>query len=243
MFQDIKYIETYQTLESTKDLSEKYILEKKYNDHFLIIAESQSQGKGRKGNDWLSPVGGLWFNLVLKFVSEQKSFTLFAGYCVLKSLIELFEIYFKSSIISDFKIKWPNDIYLFEKKICGLICSQYFQFGMTNIGIGINTNIRNMPELKYDSILNLLNKEIDNKIYLTKIINKIFENLPIYEAKGLSLFNDYYKEHDFLKNKQIKIISGIHAYDGLYQGIDTDGALLLKEKDETIRTIYSGSVF
>ena len=176
----IKYIEHYETLDSTMALAEMYIHQQKYDDHFLIIANQQTNARGRKGNDWHSDIGGLWFNLVLNHVSEQKTFTLFIGLCILKSLIELCNN-------DDFRIKWPNDIYLYDKKICGLMCSQFSKFHKTNIGIGINTNNDTPPLEHSGSLIKLLSIRIDNEIYLQKIVDTILNYLPIFEKYGLSM--------------------------------------------------------
>ena len=243
----VNLIENFKTLDSTKDLAEKYIIEQKYSDHFLLIAEEQKKGKGRKGNDWVSPKEGLWFSLGLKHISEQKTFTLFIGYCVLKALNDICSQQMTPPQAEKhlFQIKWPNDIYLYEKKICGLICSQHAHYGMTNIGIGINTNIKKMPETapqNADSILNLLNIYFENEVYLSAILNNIFENLPIFEQKRISLFYDYYTKHDFLENKKLIVNSGAEVIEGVYNGIDIDGGLLLKEKNGNIKSIFSGIV-
>ena len=231
--------EYFPILESTRDLAEEYIITKKYDSNFLIVAETQTKGKGRKDNEWISPKGGLWFSLVLKHLSAQKSFTLFLGYCILKTLKKLCD-----NSINDtdtFKIKWPNDIYLYEKKVCGLICTQHHVYGMTNIGIGLNTNIAMMPKYS-DSIFNLLNISIDNDVYLSSILSCIFDELHIFEERGLSLFYDYYRCHDFLNNKLLNISSGNEFYKGFYSGIKDDGGLLLVEENGQQKAIYSGSI-
>jgi BirA family biotin operon repressor/biotin-[acetyl-CoA-carboxylase] ligase len=132
------------------------------------------------------------------------------------------------------QIKWPNDIYLQNHKICGLICSQHAQYHKTSIGIGIKTNILN----DIPSILSLLNLKINNETYLNTITAQILDNLPAFEQQGLSLFHDFYTTHDYLIGKHIKIDN----QQGLYAGINNDGAILLKTEDCQIKTIYSGSV-
>ena len=219
-------------------LAEQYTIQNKYQDNFLIISEEQTHGRGRKGNNWVSPKGGLWFNLGLNHISKQKSFTLFIGYCILKTLNELVgeEI---------FKIKWPNDIYLFNKKVCGLICSQYPQYNKTLIGVGINTNIPYMPDeapANSDSIKNLLNVNIDNLNFLGILINELFYNLDSFEDKGFDFFAKYYNSNDFLKDKEISILSGNNQHNGKYCGVNNDGALLIKSFSGEDLVIYSGIV-
>ena len=235
---NIKHIEVFECVESTMDIAERYVQESRYDDHFLILAETQSKGKGRKGNFWVSPKGGLWFSLGMNHISRQQAFTLFIGYCVLKSLSEL-------TNTCAYKIKWPNDIYMENKKICGLYCSQYVQHHKTIVGIGINTNVSDTPFgvlLNADSISNLLGITIQNDIYLEAIVNRIFDNLDVFEDKGILLFSDCYHEHDFLKDKNIQVVTDKDTVSGLYQGINKDGALILKNQASDIQYIYAGSI-
>ena len=211
-------------------LAEEYINSKKYSEPFLIVADEQTQGRGRKGNEWNSTLGGLWFNLVLDHISTQRSFTLFIGYCITKALNEL-------NACNLFKLKWPNDIYLNSVKVCGIICSQYEQFHKTSIGIGIDTN--NYSE--YLSIKQILNKNIENQLYLDVIINNILSQLNNFEEKGIDFFINYYKNHDFLNEKEITVISGNENFFGDYVGINPDGALLININGD-IKAIYSGTL-
>ena len=231
----IKYTEHHHIIDSTMNLAERYIKEQKYDDHFLIIADEQTNARGRKENKWLSDIGCLWFNLVLSHISRQKSFTSFIGVCILKTLLELTDNH-------SFKIKWPNDIYLFDKKIGGLICTQFTKYKKTSIGIGINTNNEKPLLETADSIRNTLTKNINNYIYLHKIIHSVFDNLSIFEESGITIFSDIIKEHDYLHKKQIKVITGNNTYQGQYIGLNNDGELLLLDNQNIVNTIYSGSV-
>ena len=267
------HFEYHSTMPSTKKLAEHYITNRIHKNNFVIVADCQTEGVGRKGNIWLSPKGGLWFSIGLQHISTQKCFPLYIGFCVLKAINDIIEENlpdYNQINIAAF-LKWPNDIFLLNKKICGLICSQHSKFGMTNIGIGINTNLPphlcgqlsfpphlcGQPSLpphlwggnkggdisnNIPSILNLLNLNIDNSVYLSTILNNILQQLPDFEHLGLFLFEDYYKKHDYLSNKYINIISGNEEYQGLYKGCDKDGALLLQEKNSNIKTVFSGSV-
>jgi len=227
--------ETFSTLTSTAELAEKYILQNKYDDHFVILAESQESGRGRKDNFWHSPKGGLYINIVLNHLSTQKSFTLYIGYCILKTLHTLTQT-------DIFRIKWPNDIYLYDKKICGLICSQYTQHHRTSIGIGINTNSHTQASYGVHSIADILNIHLENCIYLDNIVSAVLNGLETFEQTGLPFFYDYYTQHDFLKNKYISVDIGSQIHTGYYQCINPDGALILKTNDNEILTIYSGSI-
>jgi len=229
--------EYFDDTESTMLIAERYISEKKYAEDFVIVAETQTKGRGRKGNEWMSPKGGLWFSFVMNHVSLQKSFTLYVGYCVVKALNEIYEVCFK--------LKWPNDVYFEEKKVCGLICSQFSQVNKTMIGIGINTNVPTLPENAPSyagSLQEILGVTIDNKACLDSIVNNIYSGLNDFERNGISVFYDFYKENDLLADKKINVSSGNEEYIGQYMGIDEDGTLLMRCENEDLKKIYSGSV-
>jgi len=232
------------------ELAEKYILEKRYEDGFVLIAEMQTKGRGRKGNNWVSPKGGLWFSIVLNHISQQKTFTLYVGHCILMALNELVNKSVLHPLIEGengmFSIKWPNDIYFENKKVCGLICSQYAQHNKTLIGIGINTNVDNVPEdapEHFGSISELLGVTIENNIYLDKIISNILDGLSDFEENGIAIFYDCYKRHDYLRDKMIRVTSGNEVFSGMYKGVDEDGGLVMEMRDGEDKRIYSGSVF
>ncbi|MDD4155045.1 MAG: biotin--[acetyl-CoA-carboxylase] ligase [Candidatus Cloacimonetes bacterium] len=225
----------FKSIESTMSYSEQHLLN--YDNHSLVITKIQTNGRGRKGNQWNSPNGGLWFNLNLKHISSQKGFTLFLGYCITKALNKLLNT-------NNFQIKWPNDIYLQNKKICGLICSQFPQYHTTLIGVGINTNIKNkkyFTNLNANSILNITNIVLDNTLYLNKILDTIFSEINNFESQGIDYFLEYYQQYDFLKNKKINVINQNETYSGLYYGINQDGALMIITNN-LISNHYSGSI-
>ena len=215
-------------------LAERYIFDGKYKGNFLITAEIQSDGRGRKKNDWVSNKGGLWFNIVLDHVTKQDAFTLFIGLCIIESLINI------TQCIS-FKIKWPNDIYLFDYKVGGIICSQYKRFNKTSIGIGINTNNEKPNVTNANSIKTLTAITINNEVYQNHIVDCLFENLNKYEKNGFTEFIDKYLKYDYLTGKDLTITTGEQNLVGAYKGVNTQGELVLENK-EGIHNIISGTI-
>jgi len=242
-------------------VAERYILEKKYMEEFVLVAGTQTKGRGRKGNDWVSPEGGLWFSYVMNHLSVQKGFTLYVGCCVVKGLVKSLEQGDGSGEMGDwrFMIKWPNDVYLDVahpytppergkkegKKVCGLICSQFSQHNKIIVGVGINSNITQMPidaPINSGSIQEILGVTIDNKNCLKYIMDNINDGLSEFEKHGVSVFYDFYRENDYLTGKKINVVSGNEEYCGLYAGVDEDGGLLLETEGGGVKRVYSGSV-
>jgi len=230
------YIEKHKIIKSTKELADKYIITQQHTDNFLIISETQTNGLGRKGQLWESPLGGLWFSLGMKHISKHICFPLFIGVCVLKALESLKN----EQDQCFFKIKWPNDVYLDDNKICGLLCASHRKLGMTNIGIGVNTN--NSPAFSI-SIKDKLQKDINNEEFLHKILDLFFRDYLQFEAEGFQFLSAYYAEHDYLLNKRIEIETGDTRYAGNYLGLNEEGALMLQLENDIVNTFLSGTIY
>ena len=139
LFDEVLY---FNKLGSTSSKAERLINSNTANGNFLCMAGEQTSGKGRGKNSWLSPTGGIWLTAALYGFSFQSSITIFTGICIHKTLSELFP-----SISDKLKIKWPNDIYLNDKKLCGILSSNLSGRKYHLIGIGLNTNIEKFDEV------------------------------------------------------------------------------------------------
>lgn len=203
---------------------------------FLVIADEQSDGKGRSGHIWHSPIGGLWFTAGLFNRMLLYNVTIYTGICLHKAILKLCP-----ELKSKLKLKWPNDVYHEEKKLAGIITNFYPAYNYHLIGIGVNTNISTIrPEIlnKATSTKILLNREIDNELLLTEFFNVFFDNLEDFSDMGLNPYLDYYNENDFLKGREVKISNGI---EGIGVGINEAGELLLKT-EKGVKNIVAGSV-
>ncbi|GAJ11566.1 unnamed protein product, partial [marine sediment metagenome] len=127
----------------------------------LIIAERQSAGKGRLGREWFSPAGGIWLSIILypqlspSYISR---ITLMTAVAVVKAIKVCTQI--------ESQIKWPNDILINEKKVCGILTEMSAELDIINwvvVGIGINVNIdyREFPEDIQENTISL--KEASSK--------------------------------------------------------------------------------
>jgi BirA family biotin operon repressor/biotin-[acetyl-CoA-carboxylase] ligase len=132
-------------------------------DGTLIIAERQSEGRGRMGKEWYSPPGGIWLSIILKpDISPEHIYrlTLVAGVAVAETLAGI-------GVVA--QIKWPNDILIHEKKVCGILTEVDAEMDAVNfviVGIGINANIEldMLPPLlgiNSISLKNEVNSDID----------------------------------------------------------------------------------
>jgi BirA family biotin operon repressor/biotin-[acetyl-CoA-carboxylase] ligase len=168
----------FEKLESTQKKAKE--IAKNSEPWTVVLAKEQTGGYGRKGNFWYSPKGGLYFSVILPKtkIEDLQVLTFLAAFCVAKVLNDEFGI-------KPF-IKWPNDVWLNGKKICGILTENIIlgkEVKNSIIGIGLNTNIEKFPkdlENVATSIKIELKKEVDNKELLKKFLEELKEKLEIF---------------------------------------------------------------
>ena len=193
-----KHIIYFDSIDSTNDYAKKEI--KRLENGTVILSEEQLSGKGRRGRGWASPKGtGIWASLILKPSIPPKEgikMTQIAVAAVCKSIRELTEL--------DALVKWPNDVVINNKKVCGILTEMAGELDEIKhiiIGIGINVNMKDFPDEIKEKATSLFiegNKKIDRK----KLLISIMENFEI-------LYNDYIKNLDL--NMTLPIIRNYSA--------------------------------
>ncbi len=230
---------------STMDTARK--LAKKNARHFtVVIADEQTNGRGRLNRTWISSKGGLWFTIILRpnlppALSFRVNFA--ASLCLAKTLIKKFEI--------DAKVKWPNDILVNGKKLAGLLSEMETKSDMisfVNIGIGLNVN--NSPE-RYEpnaiSIKNILGRKISRQDLLRAFLDELASELPgIYDkniSQGEPGIIDKWKKYTSTIGRQVSIQTSTDTSNGVAIDVDESGALILRQKNGTKKRIIYGDCF
>jgi len=212
----------------------------------VIIAEEQTAGKGRMGRSWVSPKGkGIWMSLILKPTMEPMKvpkLTLIGAAAVYKAL---------ENMGIKAQIKWPNDVLIDGKKICGILTEMSGELNMVNyviMGIGINVNLDegDFPEELKDKATSLkisTGKEINRKELTANILNE-FEKLYI-SFKEKDQMNEVLKicrENSILLGEEVKIIRGNDVRIGKAIDINENGELLIKFEGDKVESIIAGEV-
>lgn len=237
-------IEHHETIESTNIRAKE--IASLVDEGAVIIAEEQTMGRGRLGRSWASPKGkGLWFSIVLKPDIEPEKIskiTLIGAAAVHRALKEI-------DIQSH--IKWPNDIVVQGKKVCGILSEMVFKNENTYyviMGIGINANLDAEDfneELKNKATsLKIIKKaEVDRYKLLAYVLNN-FERLYISfkENEDLSETIKISRENSILINKDVRIIRDDIERVGKVLDIDDEGRLIVEYEDGKIESIFSGEV-
>ena len=183
----------FKNVTSTNDVAIN-LIKKKNKKLGCIYAETQSSGRGQRGNKWISNKGNLFMSIFFEINQKKINFRQFAilNAFLLRKLVANF-------ISRDIKIKWPNDLLYKKEKICGILQEviSYDQKNYLIVGIGLNTNIspRN-KSFSSTSLKNIINKRIDNRKILQNTKN-IYEKFLI-ENKKFS-FDELKKKYKKLK--------------------------------------------
>ena len=222
-------IKKYQILESTNKTAWNLISEDPHIQNHLIIAEQQTGGRGRYDRKWESPVGNLYFSLILR--EENLQMIEKFPFIVAVSLVRAVD-HFASKKFLDIQIqnKWPNDLLLNEHKAAGiLIESSKNQNGAYHAVIGVGLNLISNPMQTSYPAINLrevglnVNKDDFLVIFLEKFcaLCMKFKNFGFAPIRNLWLKNVYKLKEEIvvsLENKKVV---------GLFEEIDEDGNLVL----------------
>ena len=203
----------------------------------ICLAEQQTKGRGRFNREWHSPFAkNIYLSCLYSFqkdVSELSGLSLVVGLAVTNVLK-------MHGVNKKLFVKWPNDIIYDGKKISGnLIEIQAETNGVTHAVIGIGVNV-NMLDAEWISMQEILGEYVDRNIFCVNLLNNIFDYLSRFEKEGLRGFLNEWKESDCYMNKLIAVTSVNDVVQGVVQGINEQGHLLLQMKDGNIRAFSSG---
>jgi len=210
----------------------------------IVVAEKQSKGRGRLGRKWASPDGGIWFSILLRpalHPTECPGLTLLSGLAIARSI--------RKSLELPAVIKWPNDILVKQRKVCGILTEMSAEMDRVHyvvIGIGINANV-DMKELPEDirNIATSLKAEAVREISRTELIRTMLEELEIIlDSTGGILRNALHdiKELSCTIGTMVKVNTGQTQIEGMALDITESGALLLQTNDGNIQQIIAGDV-
>ena len=211
----------------------------------LVVSDRQDGGKGRRGRSWASPSGvGIWMSLIRRpeiAPSSASMLTLAAALAVREGIQE-------ETGLSPL-IKWPNDLVLNGKKICGILTemsTELMEIQYVITGIGINVNQREFPPEIRDTAtsLSLEAGRCFRRSSLIAAILKAFEKdyAAFLKTGDLSLLLEEYNACLVNRGKEVCILDPSGEYRAVAEGIDESGSLLVTLPDGTRREIISGEV-
>ena len=211
----------------------------------LLIAETQTAGRGRLGKVWDSPEGtGIWMSIILRppiLPQDVSGITLIAGLAICKGIREITNL--------PAYIKWPNDVIINGRKVCGILTEMSAEMERVNyviVGIGINVNTKNIPQ-DLQEIATSLSIEGEKKYSRKDIVAATLTSFEKYykeylSDESLSPLLDRYKDLCITLKSKVQIIGKDETYQATPVDIDKTGALIVDKKDGKREIITSGEV-
>ena len=231
-------LEVFDTISSTND----YLLRKEKNknkDIKICIAEEQTKGRGRRGKSWISPkFKNIYFSLNSFLKKEDLS-----GLSIAVAL-SVSKVLTKINVMS--LIKWPNDLLVGNKKICGILIETAKVGELTKvvIGIGINVNMEysELIDQEWTSIKLEKKQSEDRNSIITEMINQLCITLNKFEQEEFNYFLKKFTSLDLLKDKKFTLKDKPNET-FIGKGIDNKGLLIAQNlKDQRIVKFSSGEV-
>ena len=211
-------------IESTNDFARSLITEHKIFKG-IIIADEQTKGRGRYGNLWSSPKGNLYFTIFFPILRSNLKKIQFLVQLQIRNIL-------KSYKIKNLTLKWPNDLYIHKKKVCGIL-QESIVSGRFFLIVGIGINVKSSPKIKkYPTTY--LNKETKKKINLNELVEKLkkaFVSNVIDKKYSLKKIAKNWNKYAFNKNKFINFKINNKIYKGIFKGINNNGALILEHNN------------
>lgn len=234
----------FDTIDSTNTKAQE-LAEKGYPSGTLVVADKQESGKGRRGRNWVSPSGtGIFMTLMIKpdiNPNNASMLTLVAALAVAKAIT--------SVTGEEAMIKWPNDIVVNGKKVCGILTEMNAQFDYINhivVGIGINVHNESFPEEISQMASSLMIEAGGKRFHRAQIIAETMSYFEQYydtflKTQDLSALVREYDELLVNRNKSVRVLDPKEPFDGKAMGITPKGELIV-DTWESRKLVSSGEV-
>lgn len=206
---------------------------------FIVLAERQTAGRGRRGRKWVSPFGeNIYYSLTLRIdggMRQIEGLSLLVGLAVLKTL--------RASGVQQAGLKWPNDVLVGQRKIAGILLELIgdpADVCHVIIGVGINVNMTDVAEV--DQAWTSVRLETGMQASRNRLVGELSNNIQAYllehQAHGFSAFKAEWESNHLWQGRAVDLLAGADAVQGTVLGIDSQGALRLQVGDE--EKVFSG---
>ena len=236
-------VECHDSIDST-NIRGKQLAELGEAEGTLIVADRQTAGRGRRGRNWISESGvGIYMTYVLRPTVQPAHVS---GITLLAALAMCEATYQECDVLP--QIKWPNDVIIDGKKICGILTEAVSDFESGRIdtvvvGIGINYHA---PKEGYPDEIKEIAGTVcaeDEKIPRNELVAAIIENLcKLYQDLPDKSFMEDYRKWSNVLGKKIRFTSGTDWEYGTAVAIDEDGGLIVEKEDHTQEILRTGEI-
>ncbi len=209
----------------------------------IVSAKKQYNGRGRHGRKWISPEGNLYFSFLRQ--AENKKFkNVFAPvFITAVALAETISLISKKKILPI--LKWPNDVLINNSKVAGILIESFNNNGNDLLNIGVGINIKSNPTNTIYSATNLYNEniEVPREVVLNCFFNCLYATEQIFLSQGIKEIFRLWLSYSYKVGTKIGVKIGENRIEGSFNGLDSDGSLLLVKDSGEELTILTGDVF
>jgi BirA family biotin operon repressor/biotin-[acetyl-CoA-carboxylase] ligase len=239
-----KQILYFDQLPSTNEHAHR-LAKEGYEEGTLIIAKTQTMGKGRMGRRWVSPPGGIYLSLILRpriSPTTLPFLSLLGGGSVVSAIRDMFKI--------DAGLKWPNDILLNMKKVGGILLegeTKGEEVDFVILGIGVNANIRReeLPERPIwpaTSIMEEMGERVDCEELTRRILISLGKGYHDFIRDGPQSLLREWSGMDLFIGKPLIMKTERGEIEGEGMGVDLDGAYRVRLRDGRVERVIAGEI-
>jgi BirA family biotin operon repressor/biotin-[acetyl-CoA-carboxylase] ligase len=231
-------LHSYERLDSTNSEALRLIASGDASEGLVVVAERQTAGRGRRDGVWESPAGNLYLSIVTK-VPDQ----LIAGQLAYVASLSVYDAVFKhTGTNASLSCKWPNDLLLNGNKLSGILIEALNEFSVVGIGV----NLSNTPSAVADKAISLADVDlsVDRSDMVSDLIHSFDHWKKSWRKNGFSVIRDRWMSvaHGIGDPIIARFPDG-NEEQGVFQGIDGAGALVLERVDGSVRMIAAAEIF
>jgi BirA family biotin operon repressor/biotin-[acetyl-CoA-carboxylase] ligase len=233
-----KNIIYYPTLPSTMDTAREKALQGA-EEGTVIITDEQTAGRGRLKRSWLTPKGNIALSIILRPANVSLPYLIMiASLAAARSIV--------SVSMEKTQIKWPNDILIGGKKVCGILIENEFKgnkvdFSVIGIGINVALNPSDHEEIAETATSLTAKQNSDLRIKLIRALLLEFDNLYLLLPEGKTIY-DAWREKLVTLGKRVKAAWGTQVIEGTAEAVDESGALLIRDVHGAMVKVVGGDV-
>ena len=245
----------YPSVSSTNDVARQLLSSQQASaESHLVVTAEQTEGRGRRGRQWLSGHWGLAFSLGLQLPLSAAGM-LPVGFASLSPAVALGVCAGMLQCLPNaaLALKWPNDVYLNDAKCVGILLESTARATQLQLVIGIGVNLappHTVAQQLQRAITGvgelLLRQKISLEQLLVSITNSVLHTVDLHQNQGFQALQQQWQQRDWLQGQKIVIDGVEQAWQqgqiGQYKGIDAQGRLLIECDDGTLRTVDFGEV-
>jgi BirA family biotin operon repressor/biotin-[acetyl-CoA-carboxylase] ligase len=219
-------VHTFGTVGSTNDVAQR-LAAAGAPEGTLVVASIQTRGRGRRGNPWESPEGGLWFSLVLRPhlpPEEASGLTVVAAIAAARAV--------RDAASLDARIKWPNDVHVGGRKLGGVMVESGPAEALV-LGVGLNANIGadDLPEARWYETTSLFaetGRRVDLAALLGQVLRAFEPRYSRYRGPDRGKLIDEWRELSIAFGQQVVVGRGAELVEGTVFGLEDDGSLIVR---------------